>query len=357
MTSTATDCTLCAIVPERILRNIAANADSAEARHAAQHTLTVSSAIRAQRAFAASVAHDIAAHLAAAGGPVPLSAPSVHREIYDSKTTEIFQDKLVRREGRPQTGDQDADNCYDIFGYVYEFYEKVFGRKSIDNRNMKLIGNVNYGEKYNNAFWNDRQMTFGDGDGIMFAHFPSSLDVVAHELTHGVTETTCRLLYTDQAGALNESVSDVFGSIFKQYHLTQTVDQANWLIGEGIFTPKIEADALRSMSNPGTAYDNTILGKDDQPSHMDGYVEGGDPHTNSGIPNNAFYRVAMAFGGNSWEKAGQIWYKTITSGSVKPTATFAQFAKVTRDVAKAEYGDSAATLVANAWSEVGVHVL
>ncbi len=121
--------------------------------------------------------------------------------------------------------------------------------------------------------------------------------MIAHELTHGVTENTAGLEYHNQSGALNESMSDVFGSLVKQWALRQTAEQADWLIGAEIFTPGIEADALRSLKAPGTAYDNEEFGRDPQPDHMSSScplpdTEEGDwggVHINSGIPNKAFY--------------------------------------------------------------------
>ena len=170
---------------------------------------------------------------------------------------------------------------------------------------MRLEGYVHRGTKYNNAFWDGQEMVFGDGDGRVFTDFTGSLDVIGHELTHGVTEFTAGLEYHNQSGALNESLSDVFGSLVKQWKLGQTADQADWLVGVEVFTPMIEADALRSLKEPGTAYDNALLGKDPQPGHMSDYVElpdtddgdNGGVHVNSGIPNKAFYLTAVGIGG------------------------------------------------------------
>src|SRR6185369_4573404 len=103
---------------------------------------------------------------------------------------------------------------------------------------------------------------FGDGDGEIFTDFTASLDVIAHELTHGVTEYTANLEYHNQSGALNESISDAFGSMVKQWALHQDVHTADWLIGAEVFSPGVAADALRSMKAPGTAYDNPMFGRD-----------------------------------------------------------------------------------------------
>ena len=166
-------------------------------------------------------------------------------------------------------------------------------------------------------------MVFGDGDGVLFTDFTKSLDVIAHELTHGVTEFTAGLEYQNQSGALNESMSDVFGSLVKQWARKQTADQADWLIGAEIFTPEIDADALRSMKAPGKAYNNAAFGRDPQPDHMSKFVklpdtdEGdkGGVHINSGIPNKAFYLTAIGIGGYAWEAPGHIWYAALKASS------------------------------------------
>jgi hypothetical protein len=140
---------------------------------------------------------------------------------------------------------------------------------------------VHYGVDFDNAFWNGAQMVYGDGSGRVFVKgaLAQSIDVVGHELTHGVTSFTANLAYSKQSGALNESFSDVFGSLVKQRHLNQTADQADWLIGAGTLVPAL-GKALRSMSAPGTAYDG-----DRQPDHMDGYVDlpdDNDPRNDNG---------------------------------------------------------------------------
>jgi Zn-dependent metalloprotease len=195
---------------------------------------------------------------------------------------------------------------------------------------------------------------YGDGDGKFFTGFTGALDVIAHELTHGVTQYTVPgggLVYDGQSGALNESWSDVFGSIVKQWHLKQTVQQADWLIGAGIMTPAV-GKALRSMAKPGDA--SVTWSGDDQPGTMAGYVENGDVHTNSGIPNHAFYLAAMKLGANSWDKAGPVWYQALSL--LHPDATFADAAAATVKAAELLYGvgSSEADAVQSAWREVSV---
>jgi len=212
---------------------------------------------------------------------------------------------------------------------------------------------VHYGQDYDNAFWDGTQLVFGDGDGRVFGRFTQPVDVLGHELTHAVTEHTAGLVYRDQPGALNESVSDVFAACLKQRLLGQTPGEADWLIGEGIFLPGIQARALRDMAAPGTAYDDPALGRDPQVGHLDDYVstsdDNGGVHLNSGIPNRAFQLAAVAIGGSTWEGAGRVWYAALTGGAVNPTSGFAAFAAATVAVAGAH-----ADAVGAAWEEVGV---
>src|SRR5215217_8657193 len=155
-------------------------------------------------------------------------------------------------------------------------------------------------------------MVYGHADGRIFTRFTASVDVIAHELTHGLTQFAAALGYHGQTGALNEHLSDAFGIMVKQWLLGQTADKSDWLIGAGIFGPAVHGVAVRSMAAPGTAYDDPVLGKDPQPAHMKDYVttinDNGGVHINSGIPNHAFYVTSVELGGNAWDKAGQIWY-------------------------------------------------
>ncbi|MFL6561953.1 MAG: M4 family metallopeptidase, partial [Bacillus sp. (in: firmicutes)] len=134
----------------------------------------------------------------------------------------------------------DVDAHY-YAGVVYDYYKNTFNRNSFDNNGATLRSTVHYGRNYNNAFWNGAQMVYGDGDGTTFRSLSGALDVVAHELTHAVTERTAGLEYQYQSGALNESISDTFG-VF--------LDKGDYLMGEDVYTPNKAGDALRSLSNP-----------------------------------------------------------------------------------------------------------
>jgi Zn-dependent metalloprotease len=201
-------------------------------------------------------------------------------------------------------------------------------------------------------------MVFGDGDGEIFNRFTIAPDIVAHELSHGVTETEAGLIYFEQSGALNESLSDVFGSLVKQYLHKQTAQEADWLIGEGLLAAGINGKGLRSMAEPGTAYDDPLLGKDPQPAHMKDFIktreDNGGVHLNSGIPNRAFYLAATALGGYAWEKAGYAWYDTVCDHSLAQNADFAAFAQLTIAHGEKRSGKETAEAIKQAWIETGV---
>jgi len=289
----------------------------------------------------------------------PLSATGMHRSVYDATHHFSTSGPLVRDEGQRPAKDTAVNEVYNGFGATYKLYMDIYRRDSIDGKGLRLEGVVHYGNKYNNAFWNGSRMMFGDGDGKLFIGFTKSVDVIGHELTHGVTEFTCALEYHNQSGALNESISDAFGSLVKQYALNQTADKADWLIGAGILGSALKGKALRSMAAPGTAFDG-----DDQPANMSGYVkspdtEAGDNvsvHTNSGIPNHDFYVLATQLGGHAWEEAGQIWYDTMQV--VKSDADFKAFAGASHQVAGQRYGTGSKQQqsVEDAWDAVGVTI-
>lgn len=287
-----------------------------------------------------------------------LGTGTKRRTVYTADNRKTLPGNLVRAEGQGPSGDVAVNEAYDFCGATYDFFLQVLERNSIDDRGMRLDSTVHYDADYDNAFWNGQQMVYGDGDGEIFGRFTQCLDVVGHELTHGVTQHTANLDYYGQPGAINESMSDVFGSLIKQYAKKQTVSQADWLIGEGLFVPKqgVNRKALRSMAAPGTAYDDPTIGKDPQPAHMKDYYGGADDnggvHINSGIPNHAFYLAAMAIGGHAWEVAGKIWFEALTT-RLRPYSDFADLAAATSEIAR-NYGVNAAKAVDDAWRAVGV---
>jgi Zn-dependent metalloprotease len=280
--------------------------------------------------------------------------------VSDAGGAETLPGTRVRGEGGPATGDPATDEAYDGLGATWELFHAAYGRDSLDDRGLPLLATVHYGQDYDNAFWDGTQMVFGDGDGEVFNRFTIAVDVIGHELAHGVTELTAGLAYRGQSGALNESISDVFGSLVRQRAAGQSADEADWLIGAGLFTDQVHGVALRSMQAPGTAYDDPQLGKDPQPATMDGYVEttddNGGVHINSGIPNHAFYLAATAIGGPAWEVAGQVWFDVLTGPGIAADCDFATFAGLTVAAAESRYavGSRQARAVREAWEQVGV---
>jgi len=384
---------MCSIIPPDLLVNIA-NSDqvSQRVRDGAQSTLNRSKEVRGIRQSHVHNAAGVKAVPRRAVAPAATQS-NLKRTIYDCQ----------RRSGLPFDLDHDGDldhvpgfprftgvklfdegykvteatdtsarNVYEQFKQTYDFYKEVLGRDSIDNEGLRLVGCVHYDEDtepgFFNAFYFNEVMAYGDGDGEVFRSFTDIIDITAHELTHGVTEVTAQLEYENQAGALNESMSDVFGSMIKQWSTNpkQEARSADWLIGQGLFLlPDVRA--LRDMANPGTAHDDTpITGPDSQPRDMSGYVElypateandNGGVHLYSGIPNRAFYLVATTLGGYSWDVAGKIWYNTMLDPEIRGVDTrtaFKTFADLTVKHA-AEFGDTAVAAVNGAWTAVGVY--
>ncbi|MFT4234035.1 MAG: M4 family metallopeptidase [Microbacterium sp.] len=333
------------IVPSYVLTRLAQAEHLPQAAAAARQTLAiVRPEFRAQLRL--SIADD--------GSLVAEVDDAPDRTISDAAGTETLPGTVVRREDDAPVGDDAVNQAFDGLGATFQMLLDAFERVSLDGKGAALDATVHYGKNYDNAFWDGSRMVFGDGDGEVFRGFTSSVTVIGHELGHGVIQTTANLDYQGQPGALNESIADVFGALTEQHLLGQSAADASWLIGADIFTDAVQGKALRSMLEPGTAYDDDALGKDPQPAHMDGYVEttddNGGVHLNSGIPNRAFALFARDIGGNAWETAGGVWYRALTGG-LASTADFAQFAAAT--IAAAD-DDRIAASVRAAWETVGV---
>ena len=341
------------ILPPHMLQEIIEHGTPMQRRMALKN-LTIGAQVRGRR-------HDLTQFAKlqdeAAGG--------LNRTIYDAQHGSVLPGKKVRGEGDPPVGDPAVEEAYDGAGITYQMYKEVYGRDSIDGRGMPLNSTVHYLKGYDNAFWNGEQMVYGDGDEDLpvserlFNRFSASLDIMAHELTHGVIQAEAGLVYRDEPGALNESMADVFGSLVKQRSLGQDARSADWIIGEGLLTSNVNGVGLRSMKAPGTAYDDPVLGKDPQPSHMADYkslpYDNGGVHINSGIPNHAFYVAAYELGGRSWEKMGRIWYVALCD-KLNRTSQFQAAADITLAVAGDLYGRGSLEqgAVAKGWQEVGI---
>ncbi|MET9776883.1 M4 family metallopeptidase [Streptomyces sp. NPDC006367] len=342
----------CTIVPPHVLDRLAQHEDPVLAGPA-RRTLQRDAFERTRRGLTAVTGAPAAAPRAGAEAGKP------HRTVFDAQNGTDLPGHKVRGEGEEPGQDATVNRAYAGLGATFELFLKAYARDSIDGAGLPLDATVHYDREYSNAFWDGRQMVFGDGDGEIFLDFTIPVDVIGHELAHGVTQYTANLTYYGQPGALNESVSDVFGALIKQYSLGQTASEADWLIGAGLLAPRVTGVALRSMKAPGTAYDDDVLGKDPQPATMDDYVrtgrDNGGVHINSGIPNHAFYLTATELGGHAWERAGQIWYDVLTGGELRQDASFTDFATLTVKAARERYGDAdELDAVRKGWEQVGV---
>ncbi|MEH7844462.1 M4 family metallopeptidase [Bacillus safensis] len=280
------------------------------------------------------------------------------RFIYDSENTEQFKRKLVRKEGDSPVQDEIVNVAYDHCGKTLEYLKTKLGHNSIDNQGMDVICNVHFDKNYANAFWTMNQLSLGNGDNRTFINLSHSIDVVAHEIAHGVTEYVNELKYQFQSGALNEHFSDVVGSAVQQFVKGQTAKTADWLIGDEVVGPNWPGKALRSMKEPGTAHE-----LDDQPSHMRDFkklpivIDRGGVHINSGIPNKAFYLTAMEIG---TDQAAFLWINAWKNKSIiHPEATFAEAFTAIQEAAEqlvqqGKLPQQATAVVKHAFQEVGV---
>jgi Zn-dependent metalloprotease len=223
---------------------------------------------------------------------------------------------------------------------VYKYFYNTFQRNSINNNNMDIKSSVHYGSNYNNAGWTGSQMVYGDGDGVNYRAFSAAFDVVAHELTHGVTDYEANLIYQDQSGALNESFSDVFGVIIENQG-----GNGNWLMGEDCL---IRGTAFRSVSNP-SAYGD--------PENMNDYYyttdDNGGVHTNSGIPNKAAFNAYNNLN-RDFNKLGAIYYRALTV-YLSQSSDFSAARSALVQSATDLYGSAEAAAIRSAFDAVGIN--
>ena len=343
------------IVPPYMVEHMA-RCDDARLREWALVHLARAAAIRAVRSFV----QQMPAMMVTAS-----PTGRKHRLVYDARRRDTLPGKLVRSEGDPKAADTAVNEAYDHSGDTFDFFLEVFGRNSLDDAGMTLISSVHVGEAdgrdrfqpMNNAFWDGGQMAYGDGDGEVFQGFTRSLDVVGHELTHGVQSFSSNLLYRGQSGALNEHFADVFGVLVRQWRRKESATAASWLIGTDVLVPAPTRRGIRDMEHPGTAYrDDPALGTDPQPAHMNdlylGPADSGGVHINSGIPNRAFVLVAQALGGPAWTTAGTIWYEAMMQ--LSRTSQFADLATITAQIAGDRFNATTKKAVRAAWKKVGL---
>jgi Zn-dependent metalloprotease len=291
----------------------------------------------------------------------------MYREVYDANEMPMSIGKLIWKEGQRMVRDREAKNVIEGAGNVWKFYKEICKRNSIDDMGMPIIQTVRFRDNpfkpYFNAFWDGEQMFYGTGDPKYTKSFTSDLDIIAHELTHGVIDYEAQLEYENQSGALNESFADVFGVLVKQWANNTAAKKSDWLIGSNILKGR---NALRSLKSPGSAYKNDpIFGDDPQPAVMKDFVklpntEDGDwggVHYNSGIPNHAFYIASMELAGNSWEKMGLIWYGALANARLmKANSNFEDAASATIKTATTLFGNNSLPVQAvnKGWKDVGV---
>jgi Zn-dependent metalloprotease len=339
---------VCCTVPTHVLMRLAQAIDPGVSRRALD-ALGFSARARALRAKLGALA-PLPTILSPNGGR--------YREVYDARhgTPHALPGRLVRSEGEGPARDRSANEAYLNAGYTYSFYRRVFGRNSLDGRGMVLRLSVHLSRKLNNAFWDGSEMVYGDGDGEIFVHLARPLEVVAHELTHGVIAHTSGLVYRGEAGALNESFADVMGSLVKQWRQRQPARRADWLIGRQMMGPAVRARSLRTLTGRKAFAGDPLLGTDPQPKHYRDRVRLPDPdiaaHLNSGIPNHAFYLVATRLGGYAWTRGGAIWYEAMTT--LPSRSNFATAAGHTIAIARRRFGSRVAAVVAGAWKDVGL---
>jgi bacillolysin len=251
------------------------------------------------------------------------------------------------------TYDAPAVDAHYYAGVTYDYYKNVHNRLSYDGNNAAIKSSVHYGRKYNNAFWNGSQMVYGDGDGQTFIPLSGGIDVVAHELTHAVTDYTADLIYQNESGAINESMSDIFGTLVEYY----ANNNPDWEIGEDIYTPNVANDALRSMSDP-TKYGDP----DHYSKRYTGTQDNGGVHINSGIINKAAYLLSeggthygVTVAGIGRDKAGKIFYRSLTQ-YLTANSNFSQLRAAAVQAATDLYGATSEEVnsVKKAFDAVGV---
>jgi Zn-dependent metalloprotease len=340
---------ICSVIPPHIIRHAAVHAGD----EATRRKLTATAATTRELAAARQPELAAAARL--------ISFSPRRRIVYDARGLKQLPGDVVMTEESRHHADPQAIEAFNGSGTTYDFFADVLYRDSIDNRGMCIESTIHYGRGFDNALWNGRQIIYGDGDRKLFNRFTAALDVIGHELTHGVTQHSASLGYSGEPGALNEHISDAFGILIKQYALKQPARDADWVVGRELFTPAVNGNGLRSLAAPGTAYDDPVLGRDPQPAHMRDYVvtgeDNGGVHINSGIPNHAFYLIASTASTYAWDLAGRIWYQALNSG-LRSNATFREFATATVAAAAALCGRHRRVyrLVVDAWAAVGVFV-
>jgi Zn-dependent metalloprotease len=279
------------------------------------------------------------------------AAEPVQQQVFDCQHRQSLPGRPVSNPA--SATDEAVKIVYSTTAQVAAFYEEILGRNSVDNQGLDLVSSLHYRMNFDNAFWNGQQMVYGDGDGDVFTEFYKSPDVIGHELTHGVTQYESGLRYEGESGALNESISDVFGAVFNQW-LNQwpASNPQGWLIGAGIMGTRAKnagKTCLRDMLEPSATH--CLSPQPDSYTHFDPTA---DVHENSGIPNKAFAVFAQAVGGNAWEQAIKVWYAACIDRHLSSNATFVDFARLTVEAAQQAGGNVLADKARQAWQQVAL---
>jgi len=283
-----------------------------------------------------------------------------NRAVYTGNNTTSLPGTLRRSEGGAVTNDSHVDENYNHLGTTYQCYSVNFGRDSYNAAGAQMRSTVHHSTNYTNAFWNGTQMVYGDSDGVQSAPLGKSLDVTVHELTHAVTDSESDLIYSNESGALNEGMSDIFSAYCESWTLNWATPASVWMIGDDVWTPNTAGDALRYMKNP--TQDGSS--KDYYPTRYVGSSDNGGVHWNSGIANLAFALLSdggthprnvttVNVTGIGVQKAGKIFYEA-NANCLTASSNFAAAKTCTEQKAEQFYGAAEKASTTAAWEAVGV---
>ncbi len=296
------------------------------------------------------------------------SSSPVTMQVFTANNTRAYPQIPIISNSNFFDSDPTANEVHGATQLTYNYFKNTFGRNSIDNNNMPLYSWVHYGVNFNNAFWNGNWMTYGDGDNITFSSL-TSVDVVAHEMMHGITQYEANLMYQGESGALNESFSDIFGEVVEAL----STGGNDWIVGAD-FTVRAGKNGLRSLSNPN---DPTMLTQQPDTYQGDFWYEINPPcqsfndycgvHYNSGVQNYWFYLLSeggtVVNDNNEYyvvepigmNKAAEIAYRNLTV-YLTPNSNYADAREGSIQAAKDLYGENSTEVIQTqtAWCAVGV---